>query len=173
MRAASRGSRNVAWAGRLAFLLAGLVLVVLLEGCGPPARTATAPRRTSATRPGDAAQITNTDPCATRLHELCGPLLLYYSLQRRLPEKIEELGQVPGFEGVREFTCPVSGRPYIYNSAGIAGLEPASRVVIYDPLPSHSGIRWAVAVQIPGEDQPLITKVIGLPEAKFARQAGH
>jgi hypothetical protein len=174
MRGAASSSADYARAGRLAWLPAGLMLVMLLaEGCTQPAQSGTAPRSTTATRPGDTARITNTDPCASRLHELCGPLLLYYNLQRRLPERIEELGQVPGFEGLRDFTCPTSGRPYIYNSAGVAGLEPGSRVVIYDPLPSHSGIRWGVAVQIPGEDQPLIAKVIGLPESKFARPAGH
>jgi len=152
----------------------GFVLSVLLvAGCGPNAASGTAPaRRAPATHLANPATITNTDPCANRLHDLCGPLLLYFNAQRRLPDKLEDLSQVPGFENIRDFTCPVSGKPYVYDPKGLAGLEPGSRVIIYDPLPSHSGMRWGVAVTIPGNDDPLIAKVIGLPESKFAHAAG-
>jgi hypothetical protein len=157
--------------GRLALLPAGLALLMLLtEGCGPSSQGGPGPRRTVTTRPSNASPITNTDPCANRLHDFCGPLLLYFNVERRLPQRIEELGQVTGFENLRDFTCPVSHQPYIYSPTGIPGLEPGSRVVLYDPIPSHSGVRWGIAVQVPGEDQPLIAKVIALPESKIPRQ---
>jgi len=168
--AAWRRSRRIKY--RWGLSAAGLVFGLLLAaGCGPTGASGrAASHRAPANQAGGGAKITNTDPCANRLHDLCGPLLLYFNAQRRLPERLEELGQVPGFENIRDFTCPVSGKPYVYNPQGIPGLEPGSRVVIYDPLPSHSGMRWGVAVKIPGDDDPLIAKVIGLPESKFAGQ---
>jgi len=134
------------------------------EGAGSKA----APGRASATQPADVAPITNTDACATRLHDLCGPLLLYYATRQDLPMSLDQLAGVPGFENVRDFTCPVSGQRYIYNPSGIAGLDPGSRVIIYDPAPSHSGIRWGVSILEPRPGAPLVAKVIGLPESRFA-----
>jgi hypothetical protein len=148
-----------------------LAVTLLAAGCQGPGQTAP-PSRTAASQPADVAPITNTDACASRLHDLCGPLLLYYAIHKQVPDRIEELGQVPGFEEVRDFTCPVSGRPYVYNPAGPAGLEAGSRVIIYDALPSHSGMRWGVSVAAPGGGAPLIAKVIALPESRFADQGG-
>jgi hypothetical protein len=89
-----------------------------------------------------------------------------------LPDRLDELTQVDGPDRVSALVCPVSGRGYIYDPAGIPGLEAGSRVIIYDPLASHSGIRWGISINTPGEDAPLIAKVVGLPESKFPRQAG-
>src|SRR4051812_10374522 len=46
----------------------------------------------------DVAPITNTDACASHLHQICGPLLLYYHLNHHLPENLDELRAVPGFD---------------------------------------------------------------------------
>src|SRR5262245_27281058 len=62
--------------------------------------------------------ISNTDPCATRLHDICGPLLFYYATNHQLPVKLEDLKQIGGFEEV-EYICPVSGLPYVYVPAGL------------------------------------------------------
>lgn len=128
----------------------------------------TAPRKSQAS-PSD-APITNTDPCATRLHDLCGPLLLYYATHRQLPPQLEELRSVSGLESAVELVCPVSGRPYLYNPQGILLPEQQARVVIYDPLPSHSGMRWGISIIEPSGPGPLITKVIALPESVFRFQ---
>jgi hypothetical protein len=147
-----------------------LALALLVAGCTDTGRTA-APTRVPATQPGHVARITNTDPCASRLHELCGPLLLYYATQQRLPAILEDLGHVPGFEGVHDFTCPASGQTYVYNPAGIPGLDTGSRVIVYDPLPSHSGIRWGISIIESSGDAPLVAKVIALPESRFSARA--
>lgn len=114
------------------------------------------------------APISNTDPCATRLHELCGPLLLFFQSRQRLPDRIEELREIRGFENL-EITCPVSNRPYVCRPIGIATGDGQPRIVIFDPAPSHSGFRWAVTIIEPTEDRPRapITKVIALPESAF------
>ena len=118
--------------------------------------------------PKDAAgpAISNTDPCASRLHDICEPLLLYYLKNGKLPGRLEELRDLPGFEQI-ELTCPVSNKPYLYNPIGITTAENRTRLICYDPAPSHFGMRWAISIIEPEENGPLVTKVIGLPEAHF------
>jgi hypothetical protein len=110
------------------------------------------------------------DPCAERLHALAGPLLFYYALHHKTPERVEELADVAGPDPEVQFTCPASGKAYIYNPKGLprGGGKPGL-LVLYDPEPSHSGMRWALAVeQQKNAQQPLITHVIAEPETTFA-----
>lgn len=104
-----------------------------------------------------------------RLHDICGLLLLYYATHQQLPAHIEELARVPGFENVRDLTCPVSGQSYIYNPVGIVNSGAASRVVLYDPSPAHAGMRWAISIIEPKDrNSALISKVVALPESDFS-----
>lgn len=147
----------------------GLLLLLLTAAChqpnGPPAE-----RNAAGSTPAGAA-VTNTDPCAMRLHDICGPLLMYYAARRELPARLEDLSRVPGFGNVRDFTCPASGRPYIYNRIGLIEPKLKSRVILYDAAPSHANMRWGVSVIEPAGDAPLITKVIAVPESIFAQGA--
>jgi hypothetical protein len=118
-----------------------------------------------------APTIKNTDECATRLHDLCGPLLLYYKLNHQLPATLDQLRRTPGFDPGQELACPVSKRPYTYNPIGIMTQDRQPRINLYDPAPSHAGFRWAVSIIEPKEeDGPLITKVVALPESAFTFQ---
>jgi hypothetical protein len=113
------------------------------------------------------AAISNTDPCAGQLHDICEPLLFYYLKNHRLPGRLEELRTMPGFESI-DLTCPVSKKPYLYNPVGITTAESRARIICYDPAPSHSGMRWAISIIEPEEENgPLVTKVIALPESHF------
>src|SRR5439155_17816913 len=47
----------------------------------------------------------NHDPCAMRLHEASGALLLYYAQHRDLPPSLEVLEKVPGAEDAGEMIC--------------------------------------------------------------------
>jgi hypothetical protein len=118
-----------------------------------------------------APAISNTDPCASRLHDICEPLLLYYLKNHQLPRRLEELRDLPGFEQI-ELTCPVSNKPYLYNPIGITTAENRTRLICYDPAPSHFGLRWAISIIEPEENGPLVTKVIGLPESHFSFMGG-
>jgi len=86
------------------------------------------------------------DPCAERLHDLCGPLLLYRAVHGNLPDRLEDLRRVAGAGEDLRFECPASGQPYLYDKTGIAVPGQPGRIVVRDPLPSHSGIRWAIAM---------------------------
>jgi hypothetical protein len=156
-----------------------LALALLLAGCksqtaAPPDAArgggGNVPQATARPNTPDhtGAPLSNTDPCATRLHDICEPLLLYYSVHHQLPARLDELRQLPGFEGdMLNFTCPVSHLPYVYNPIGILTMDDQPRIILYDPQPSHAGARWAVAIIEPQGNAPLVTKVVGLPESRF------
>ena len=110
-----------------------------------------------------------TDPCADRLHAICGAMLLYYHLNRRLPADFEELRAIAGPDPEVEFTCPVSGKPYVYNPQGLPPVKGRpGLLVLYDAEGTHSGLRWAVvAVQPRNTAQPLVTEVVAQPDVLF------
>lgn len=118
---------------------------------------------------GDTARaaIANTDPCALRLHDISGLLLLYYMEHWQLPETLDQLSQLPGFDQVGQLNCPASGKPYAYSADGILLPEKQQRVVVYDSVPSHSGMRLCITIEEPQPDQPLVTRVVVLPESFF------
>jgi hypothetical protein len=153
-----------------AMLAAGGCAAPRWDGSSTPGATSKPATGTSHTA-GDAA-LTDTDPCATRLHELCGPLLLYYSIHHALPEALDELSSVGGgFDVANELTCPVSKKPYVYNRSGLPAPNNMGRLVIYDAAPVHNGFRWAIAIIEPQAREPLITRVVVVSEAAFKSHA--
>ena len=149
--------------GRLLISMAvGLFTLGLLAGCTPKL----AP--TGTTHPADqpAGPLSMTDPCPTRLHDLCGPLLLYYATHKQLPRTLDELRTVPGFEHVVQTSCPVSGKPYLYSPDGVREIANAV-VIVADPVASHSGKRWTICVPDTTSDA-LVTKIVAIPEPQFS-----
>jgi hypothetical protein len=160
-----------------------LLCALVLAGCAaPPAKEkkpAAADTPWSSTRPAEASRtptassgrLTINDPCPARLHDLCGPLLLYFATNNRLPKGVEELQRMPGFESVGPYTCPVSKQPYVYNPKGIISPNVTLRAVIYDAAPTHSGYRWTIVVEEPSGNAPLQAKVVAWPESRFPKSA--
>jgi len=130
----------------------------------PPART----RPPSETGSPDA----NTDPCATALHDLAGPILLYYQLNQKLPPTLEAIKQSPAFEESMTLVCPLSKQPYTYDPEGIPAGGNKGKIILYDSAPSHNNRRWALSIIEPTDDRALITKVISLPESTFTKRGG-
>lgn len=178
----SRSRRRNGWRGSLALAVMTAAAAACLAGCAP--RDTGQSVRGSQSRPDastpasnipDAARsptgsptapITATDPCATRLHDLSGPLLHYYALNRRLPERLEELEALAGPDPAAAFDCPVSGQPYVYVPGGFPWGDKGF-VILHDAEPSHAGFRWAVVVEDPQPGQPLVTRVVAVPEPLF------
>ena len=123
--------------GRLTALACRIALCAFASGCQP---TVTEPVR----RPG-----VKSDACAERLHDVCGPLLLYHSTHGRLPGALEELGSVDRV-ALPPLVCPTSGKAYVYNPGGIAIRDVPGRLVLYDAEASHMGMRWGILVRTPG-----------------------
>jgi hypothetical protein len=150
------------WAHRAAvFVMAGM-----LAGCTAPASE---PVGETPAPPASAPEVVELahDACANRLHDICGGLLLYFMRYGDLPATLDVV-DVPGVEADMAFACPVSGRSYVYEPQGIQMPERRQRIIMYDAAPSHAGMRWAIRIDEPVADQPLVARVIALPEAFFA-----
>lgn len=147
--------------------------VALAGGCvsetkQPPVRVLTPEPRPRQVAAGETAVPNEaTDPCANRLHELSGPLLGYYALNKRLPEKLEELA--PLLDTGAEFNadCPVAGRPYVYVPRGLQAQGQERLLVLYDPTPAHAGLRWGVFIAPPRGGQLPSTYVLLMSEEVF------
>ena len=186
----SDGSRKVkpSVVATVACLVAVLALLLLpAAGCGKKGskgakpsdrRQAPAASRSGGKAAGGAAKASRetaaTDPCAGRLHELCGLLLRYYVDHDRLPERLDDLTGVAADFGLDvPPACAVSGETYVYEPEGLPySVQPPRRMILYDPAPSHGGMRWAVVVEETGRaNQPLILQVDPVPESWFAQVA--
>jgi hypothetical protein len=122
-------------------------------------------------KPAASAPISNTDPCAMRLHDLAGGLLMYQLEHNRLPERLDELKGLPVVPGDVEFVCPVSHQPYLYTSQGLSLARYPGVMVLCDPAPSHAGMRWAVFLLPPAQvGEPMVTKVIAVQEKLLPRR---
>ena len=156
-------------------VLACLILAAaLVGGCASKPQPASAAKSSKATtEPAPSsktpahASARNVDPCAMRLHDLCGPLLFYYARFNALPSRSEDLATMPGFD-VPAIACPVTKKPYLYNPHGPTGPDPGSRIILYDGQ-SHDGRRWGIAVTEPQPGQALVAKVVVVPESIFTR----
>ena len=109
------------------------------------------------------------DPCAERLHDICGHLLLYYSTHGKLPPTPAELTSDDGLP-LPPLVCPASGKPYVYNPDGVSIPNLPGRLVLYDPEPSHSGMRWGILVA-PSADGASITARVILTDAAVPKSA--
>jgi len=145
---------------------ATLALLLLATGCA----TTTDGDRPAAGGPAAGAEsvpITNTDACASRLHEISGALLFHQLVRGGLPDSLDELATPPGVEALPEPVCPVSSRRYVYRPRGIYLQEREQYVVLHDPAPSHARMRWAITFEPAEAGSAPVTDVILLPESFF------
>ena len=151
---------------RIFFLLmAGLVMPGI--GCSATPQAANRQPTAPGAAPDDRALI-NTDPCAMRLHEISGALLLYFNTHGDLPPTLAALSKSPGAQDLGDMTCPTSGQSYVYLPKGIPVDPPPSRVVLFDPTPAHPGTkRFAIVIQPPPQSGGVLqARVIVIPETK-------
>jgi hypothetical protein len=114
-------------------------------------------------------EAVNSDPCAIRLHDIAGDLLLYYAVNKRLPERLEDLRSLGADETEPDFTCPLTHQPYVYVPNGLIGPGESKRIIVYDAIPAHNGKRFCILMPIhdkPGAAQSV--EVLAVPEARFS-----
>jgi len=102
------------------------------------------------------------DPCASRLHDIAGSLLLYYAAHESLPADLSAVKQAGG-EACPPLDCPVSGKPYLYSPMGLEIPGLPGRVVLYDAAACHEGNKWGLVVNQMGPGKPLQVQVLLLP----------
>ncbi|MFH1731064.1 MAG: hypothetical protein ABIF82_05350 [Planctomycetota bacterium] len=139
---------------RFSALLALLALAALAAGC----RT---------TSPPPVTLGLGTDPCADRLHDICGELLIYYAVHKELPERLADLDK-KGTGPTAALVCPTSGKPYAYDRTGLQVRGWPGKLIMYDAEPCHSGTRWGILAEPPRPGEPLVVRVVRPPETAFS-----
>lgn len=139
---------------RSAWLVSAAAFVALAAGCYVPAEKA--PKSQQA-----------LDPCAERLHELAGKLLLFRFAQGHLPSSLAELPK----GGATEMVCPVSAKTYVYRRDGPAAPGWEGRMVAWDATACHRGGRWVVTLAQPAGGA-VTAKVVWVSEEAFVKAVG-
>ncbi len=136
-------------------LRVGIGLAAILMGCQAwPPKEWSQPAAPATSKPAVEAM----NPCAERLQDICGPLLLYYKTYDKMPDRLEDLGKLaPG--ALPPLVCPKSGIPYVNNPRGLAVPNSDKRIVVYDAAACHDGKRWTIVVDPPKPGKPLVARV--------------
>jgi hypothetical protein len=107
-----------------------------------------------------------TDPCAARMHDLAGAMLLYYAVHKKMPDKLEELKPLADADQQLSFVCPKSNLPYGYVPEGLGAQGKKARIVVFDSTPVHNGFRWCMMVS-PSKPGSITVDVVPLSDALF------
>lgn len=151
----SRGPKR--WASASAWGFLCLTIGLLLTACQAPTPSVSGPTPSSV--------AIATDPCAVRLDDINGALLLYYTLNKQLPENLEQIRPLADDGAALNFTCPLSQKPYTYLPVNpdVPVSEPC--LILFDSTPAHRGLRWGILATPAKDKQPVTFTVIQLDEA--------
>jgi len=134
------------------------VLAVLAMLAGLPAGCTFVPVKPEPKTTPDPA----LDPCASRLHDVAGSLLLYYAAHNDLPPDMPAVKQAGG-DACPALQCPLSGEPYVYYPMGIEIPGLPGLVVLHDATACHDGNKWGLVASQMGPGKPLQVQVLLLP----------
>lgn len=143
----------------MAILWACVAMTLLVGGC--KFQAAPAPIKSS----GVSIDPIELDPCAERLHDICGQLLLYYAVNKDLPRTLGDLRRSHFSETILNLACPVSHEPYIYNREGLPVPDREGKIIVFDTKPCHAGMRWGILLEPAKPGQPLVLRILRAPEA--------
>ena len=145
--------------------LPGVIASLLLVGCAAnPKQAKTGDTPAAPSKPGGAL-ISNNDPSAIKMHDIEGAILMYFAINKTLPEHIADalpLADVP-----LDLKVPGSEKEYVYTRDGIRLQDQEARYILYEPAPMHSGFRLAIKLNDPEPFKALVMQVIPVPESFF------
>jgi hypothetical protein len=154
------------------FIAAFCILHVAICSVGCQSSPPAANTPPNVTKPAHVEKLTPeeqavVDPCAIQLQDISGAMLLYYRDHGDLPEKLEELrsAALPGTE--LKFTCPASGKPYVYVRTGLQSAGRNKRIVLHDAEGSHDGNYWVVLMAPPKPGQAPFLETVLMPPNLF------
>jgi hypothetical protein len=146
------------------------IALLLLASC----QQTTQSQRSGATPPPlptdrqpTADEIVGSDACSSRLHDIEGAILLYYVANHRLPITLDEVTPYADAGSVLKFTCPISNQPYVYSQAGLFAAGYDKRIIVWDPAPSHHGMRWCIVMPQVQPGTALVPEVVQMQEKAF------
>jgi hypothetical protein len=149
-----------------------MMVTLIFTGCGSSKTSSsnTKPRPTPPqSRQPSQEETLGADQCSARLQDISGLFFLYEIQNHHLPEKVDELRNIKGYDAVGEFACPYTHKPYTYDPNGKTSPSGAGRVILYDSAPSHSGMRLCITIVEPQPGQAPVAQEISLPESFFGK----
>ena len=108
-----------------------------------------------------------TDPSAARLHDISGQILMYYAVNKRLPDRLDELAAFADLGTEPSYVSPTSGKPYAYLPAGLVTPGQPRRLIVYEAALAAGAKRWGILMGEPQGDQPAAMWVVPLPDEVF------
>ena len=145
--------------------LPGVIASLLLVGCAAnPKQAKTSDTPATPSKPGGAL-ISNNDPSAIKMHDIEGAILMYFAINKTLPEHIADA--LPLADEPLDLKVPGSLTEYIYTRDGIKLQDQEARYILYEPAPMHSGFRLAIKLNDPEPFKALVMQVIPVPESFF------
>jgi hypothetical protein len=128
---------------------AGLIAIVL-AGCqstpaGPPAP----PPQYNVDGPISPDEAVNSDPDAAQLHDISGTILLYYALNKKMPDQLSDLQPLADVDEPLKLISPATGQPYLYFPQGLVAPDTGWRLIVCDPAPNQFGKRWCIFMGTP------------------------
>ncbi|MDB5302986.1 MAG: hypothetical protein JWM97_535 [Phycisphaerales bacterium] len=146
--------------------IASVCAALFIAGCAPTPKPQpkAAPVIDEPSRESVADPLEFKDPCAARLHDISGAMLLCYAVNHQLPAQLQDLSKYAELDQTLEFTCPESHQPYVYVREGLPAPSGGRRLVLYDATPVHKGTRWAILMRPSGPGQSAAAWVVQLSE---------
>jgi len=105
------------------------------------------------------------DPSEMCLQNIESAFLLYYSINRALPPRLEDLISLSSDD--LPLMCPASDREYIYIKDGLSMPGNSHQIIVCDPTPARDGKRWCIVMAPPKPGAALELEPQHLPESIF------
>jgi hypothetical protein len=161
--------KKVRWRGLLLAMAAGLTAGCASTSSAPPpgqrGGVGALPVAGGNDSPETIDQAVLTDASAVRLDDIVEAILLYFSANKGMAPRLEELRTMPGEENLN-LTAP-SGQEYYYAPQGLSSPAGNKLLIVYDPMESANGKRWCILASQLRQGAPLTAEVIALPEIVF------
>jgi hypothetical protein len=140
---------------------------MLLAGCQSNSAAPSSPQPVyNPGGPISSDEAVNSDPDAAQLHDISGTLLLYYALNKKMPDQLADLQPLADADSPLKLTSPTSGQPYLYFPNGVLAPDAISHIIVCDPAPNPNHRRWCI-VMGPQRGKTLSLDVTSYPELDF------
>ena len=110
--------------------------------------------------------LVSTDPTATRLQDIGGFLLLYYSDNQQMPASLDDLRSLPGGADL-QFTSPATGQAFGYAPSGMWSPQGGDKCIVLYDTNLRGGKRWCLLMTPPKAGAALSVDVANLPDSIF------
>ena len=148
-----------------------LVMMLLMCGCQTVSVTKKPITETGvalpADRPATDDESVASDPCAIRLHDIEGTMLLFYAVNKRLPDSLEDLKPLADFGSQLQLVCPATGQAYQYDPRGLMSAGRSKRIIVWDSTAAHHGNRFCILMPYTPPGAAMSLEVVAVPEADF------